>query len=998
MTATLLAACNDDLSSPQRYDDGQLHLKLSFNDAQGRWAEGSAPGTRALTPTPMTADGMEGLTLYLHCEEQDYIDEPATASEELPETRGQRITGEAFDVLPSFGLYAKDEDNNEVLDYTTLDRSAYSTKDSEGYYESNNDISLTFPGTSTWPDDKTVTFYGYAPTDAPNISVANNASGVPALTYTMQTNEADNKDILTAQKTLTRAQKNSEGVKLEFRHVLSAVKFKTDGCMTCQVKEGTNVKKTYYLKIRDISLKNIYKSGTAPLGGEFTDAGNPNVRTSHWSYDEIDANKGTCSYTLATPTTSSTTLINTDEHCFMVLPQSPANGSVVEITCDLYNDVDMATTPEFTDVNFTASLSSVTWQPGHSYTYTIKDTDLIHKLTISKKTLTYPVSGDVETFTVQSYYTNPDGGDQTKGVPAPWHPQYYDTSTSSWKDGLPLGYVLLDKDGNPILGDDLLNIPGSAAEKEYQLEALARFEDSEVISTLLGNKPEGYGTKDEPVDLSLYNTRGTAIGEAWLGGRNTANCYIVNSYGHFKFPLVYGNAIKNGATNAWAYREMDENEIFVNYLGNHIENPYIIDDVKNDAGTVVASIDDVEPIIVWQDEKNLVLKNSLKCYEESGLGFMDFVISERYLKSGNAILAIREKTGSQRILWSWHIWVSARHYDETVHVSATKTEYGTKSLDFAQWNLGWRVPETHDYGNKETQIRLVQNGSSTMSETTTATQNEGTVTISGSNLYYQHGRKDPLPAAYREKRGSTTTDVDMTIKIHDLGYGKGWTWKTPENVWKITKTGDVPMDSAIQHPDFLFAAETGDWMHPHGHETTKAGRWDPEKAGDYGTSRANMLKSESAFAHIKTVYDPCPYGFTVPPCFAYELLSDWTDATNYYETPSVLQARVYYHGTSGGEKLNKLYFYYTGWRTYHYGGIEQLGTYGYHWTAGVNDRNGIMLRVFGGAGNTFNYAFCRNHTEPVRPVRDNEDERISKLPFIIQGGSVTPESSLSRRK
>ncbi len=34
---------------------------------------------------------------------------------------------------------------------------------------------------------------------------------------------------------------------------------------------------------------------------------------------------------------------------------------------------------------------------------------------------------------------------------------------------------------------------------------------------------------------------------------NTANCYIINAPGRYSLPLVYGNAIKNGATNSSAY-------------------------------------------------------------------------------------------------------------------------------------------------------------------------------------------------------------------------------------------------------------------------------------------------------------------------------------------------------------------------------------------------------------------------------------------------------------
>ena len=50
--------------------------------------------------------------------------------------------------------------------------------------------------------------------------------------------------------------------------------------------------------------------------------------------------------------------------------------------------------------------------------------------------------------------------------------------------------------------------------------------------------PEATGT----VDLSKVN-----------GPQETANCYVVSASGKYSFPMVYGNAIKNGAKNVSSY-------------------------------------------------------------------------------------------------------------------------------------------------------------------------------------------------------------------------------------------------------------------------------------------------------------------------------------------------------------------------------------------------------------------------------------------------------------
>lgn len=50
------------------------------------------------------------------------------------------------------------------------------------------------------------------------------------------------------------------------------------------------------------------------------------------------------------------------------------------------------------------------------------------------------------------------------------------------------------------------------------------------------------GTAAAPYDLSTAK-----------GSRTTANCYVVDGYGYYKLPLIYGNGIVNGAPNPDAY-------------------------------------------------------------------------------------------------------------------------------------------------------------------------------------------------------------------------------------------------------------------------------------------------------------------------------------------------------------------------------------------------------------------------------------------------------------
>ena len=50
------------------------------------------------------------------------------------------------------------------------------------------------------------------------------------------------------------------------------------------------------------------------------------------------------------------------------------------------------------------------------------------------------------------------------------------------------------------------------------------------------------------LDLSMVDNAGNS-----RTSRTTANCYLVHAPGTYKIPLVYGNAIKNGAVNTEAF-------------------------------------------------------------------------------------------------------------------------------------------------------------------------------------------------------------------------------------------------------------------------------------------------------------------------------------------------------------------------------------------------------------------------------------------------------------
>ena len=211
------------------------------------------------------------------------------------------------------------------------------------------------------------------------------------------------------------------------------------------------------------------------------------------------------------------------------------------------------------------------------------------------------------------------------------------------------------------------------------------------------------GRADAPHDLSYdYN-----------GQMNTANCYVITHPGYYKFPLVYGNAIKNGATNANAYGS----STFVNHLGKKITDPYIYNNKDDNENNLVANSAE----LVWQDAPNLITNIELSDDKK----FIKFEIKRDNIEQGNAVIAVKD--GSGKIMWSWHIWVTNKNVYETQAVTASY-QGTTQTFMFMPFPLGWN--------------------DSTPAPTCT---------------FYQWGRKDPFPPS----DGSLTSINNKTVYKYD---------------------------------------------------------------------------------------------------------------------------------------------------------------------------------------------------------------------------------------
>lgn len=251
---------------------------------------------------------------------------------------------------------------------------------------------------------------------------------------------------------------------------------------------------------------------------------------------------------------------------------------------------------------------------------------------------------------------------------------------------------------------------------------------------------------------------------------NTANCYIVDAPGTYSFPLVYGNAMTNGEPNDKSYKYQNisynpENntqclETFLNYLGKMIKSPYIADDISSGAAP-----NNWKVSLVWQDANNLITPSNIKYVagDYSNKGGIRFTISKDDIKEGNAVIALKDASGT--IMWSWHIWVTAIDFSREIILTNHAT-YGSRNFKIMPVNLGWCSGGTHIryYDRHECEVRFTQQigeGQDGVSQTVKIIQEPHIAVPCGNNPYYQWGRKDPFIAG-GNANNTTKTWYDST--------------------------------------------------------------------------------------------------------------------------------------------------------------------------------------------------------------------------------------------
>ncbi|WP_276881571.1 fimbrillin family protein [Bacteroides heparinolyticus] len=583
---------------------------------------------------------------------------------------------------------------------------------------------------------------------------------------------------------------------------------------------------------------------------------------------------------------------------FMMLPQTLPTNAKIEV---MYKD--KLTNTQRT---LTANIAGKTWPMGKTVTYRISTSSIVITSTLEvTPPADYTYQGGNGSYTVKSY-ASISGGGSTANVPIAWETEFSEDGIH-WSNTKPSWLTAFTESG--VGGTSATPCTATVA---AQVNSAPADPHNEALKNAA---PVNDGTNTNIYDLSTHDGQGN------IAPMRTANCYIVNAAGRYKLPLVYGNAVDKvkvpgTGNNTFAYTSTasgtDILTTFINHLGNGITDPYIY----NNANCTPNSC-----TLVWQDEQNLVTNVALS----SDTHFLEFTVNQSSIRQGNAVVAVRDALNI--VLWSWHIWVT-----DYVPGSGDKaiTNFQNRTYTIMPVNLGWCDGKEETYAERTVQVRFKQTGT-TATQTITVKQKAHTITELGNNTYFQWGRKDPFVGALEGIGGSSNSinktwyDADGNVKTNQLPPISGFSYNDC-------------IKSGIINPNTFC---TNYYM-----DNRYYNLW----------SANNNTTAANDHSVVKTIYDPSPVGYKLPPSNVY---TGFTTTGQYTSAPSQFNVQGPWNkGWNFHCGLNHsgstVFFPASGYRISGSAVPYNVGSGAYYWTAGP--------------GNTYYGRYLSFHPGSVYPL------------------------------
>lgn len=890
MALSAVSCADNNLDEENNGGEQELAVKFNVSDAQDEPTTNSTSTTRGVTASGVALADLKGQTLEAQSAENLDVCLVETTVEGINPvqkpvaTRANIINMSNFSDFSSAGLRG----------------TAANSINTEWFHNAktrpNGKLYNYYPW--SW-DQPSARFYAVYPEiskyNAMTISKAT-ATASPTVEFQVKPNVQDQVDLMTAcsgdVRYVTRGR--APQTNLKFRHALTAIRF--------AVGQNLSFDKT----ITKITLKNVLLKSKYVLSNKYDGTG---AKWNHTGYNTRgDVSLAGLSYKTNEDPNSIVRNQNTyrtendilklnDGYTFYMIPQELTGKVTAEV---VFSDNSKITVP-----------LTGAWKEGTTRTYKLSQKNSTWGyilLTTSPKAAAFNATA-TEKYTIKSYREAPDG---TKKAVA-WKVIGYDANG----DG---NFSMTEKPS--WLGN--LKTEGNGGERAE--ETTASLVPSAVVDLVAQRNKElknakALGSNGAPYNLS--NSTGAATVE------NTANSYVISAPGVYMFPLVYGNAIKGGATNASAYKgnvaDFKANvngtmknvilQNLVDHNGNPISNPWI-EKTHNGANNGVNAAQ-----IVWTDEPNIVRSNAVSIHRDgNGNAFVKFEVKQADIKSGNTVIAVKK---GNTIVWSWHLWFAPKDALDKIAV----TNKDGKVYNFTKETLGWKPVSwtgTPYTSTREVKVKIEQTvGHTGQKEISYVTikQRPTTSAIEGISTLYQWGRKDAFPGLSGNVAGVNRTPGDKIYLQAII--------QNPGNFYITILNARRAIDGAS------YLTQYYNFYNLWSINNTKTG----------GQNNGNDDPV------IKTIYDPSPVGFTVPGGNAFTGFTETgmnkatmnVDGTG---VKSVFDANMGHHYWTNSNKEETIFFPAAGYMDNGNGALLWHKQYGDFWTALPADiNNGCVMGI-----------------------------------------------------
>lgn len=832
----LSAGCDDD---PFGKGSADVTNRLFFEtEVASSWHNGmpvSRSGSEQISVDETSSSLPDGTQLYLVTEVHAL--DNVVAEADSKQSRGSQIN-KTEDFPTTFGLSGfcytgdfADYASSEILSNFVSDMEMKK----EGY-PADKDVRLDWPGAGS-----SLRFYAYAPYSSRDNGLTVSGDR-PRITYTVNSDVKKQVDLLTAVSGGLPGSGSGDKVNLSFGHALSAVTFTTGDAMAAG-------------KITGISISGVYGTGTTLIGsGEWTTSGTPSVFTTGEILIDLSSSGSENVYV-----GSGQQITGGKENLTMfMIPQTLPQGAKLTV--------------KFTDAlsnsswTVDADISGVKWEPGKLYKYSLSTSGVavtpVVEMTYAKTRKTapdqkngyltteseveIPYSGVLPGVSVKSYLRIAQAGKSTEAVVGSGFKVKASTDDGkTWTD---------------CVWEPEKKVEAAAGTTVSTSKGTLLLEPQSNFSQLKTLTEAGMGTEDSPVDLS--------------GGGETANCYRVSDHGYYKFPLYYGNARnKDGSDNTKAYtiqnNVADRMLCYVDHRGEPVTKAKISDQTG-------APLKDA--VLVWEDAPGLISDVKLDG------DFVSFHVGKHTLTQGNALIAVHDQKGD--IAWSWHIWCTDTNWESDLKVVHSDGGNGAE-YRFTSSNLGYCDP--HD-GNAPREVKLkfildYKDENSAEYEVTKIGDKEivlrqdGIIASkAGDNTYFQWGRKDPmLPGVYDGVKDLyyTFEPEPNTGEMSMLNKPYFYPESSEKAFGGIECIDGASLVDGILHPNRFFIGTGNYRQHWHNGTGTKYFAEGTVMHQAWDSSSEGIVSSIKKDVDVtKTIYDPCPAGFHIPPTVAFTGLAE----------------------------------------------------------------------------------------------------------------------------